>query len=154
MRTDDVSSAFSETKNIKKIGLDMPSHSGKIQATTIADNIRTGDISLPKRKNSSKGTQEMPILQKDKSLKNNNLAKDKNRSSGDNSPSKDKLLSKGENSDDILFFPEEKRKNNAINTSSFILFDMGRKYLTFSEFICNNPNGDGYYQTSTEFVRP
>ena len=41
MRSDDVSSAFSETKNIKKVGLDMPSHSGKNQATTIADNIRT-----------------------------------------------------------------------------------------------------------------
>ena len=41
MRTDDVSSASFETKNIKKVGLDMPSHSGKSQATTIADNIRT-----------------------------------------------------------------------------------------------------------------
>ena len=40
MRTDDVSSASSETKNIKKVGLDMPSHSGKSQATAIADNIR------------------------------------------------------------------------------------------------------------------
>ena len=41
MRSDDVSSASSETKNIKKVGLDMSSHSGKSQATTIADNIRT-----------------------------------------------------------------------------------------------------------------
>ena len=56
MRTYDVSSASSETKNIKKVGLDMPSHSGKSQATTIADNIRTGDISFPKGKNISKGT--------------------------------------------------------------------------------------------------
>ena len=133
--TDDVSSASSETKNIKKVGLDMACHWRKSQATTIADNIRTGDISLPKSKNISKGTQEMSILQKDKSLKNNSLAKDKNLSSGDNSPSKDKLLSKGENSDDILFFPEEKTENSVINTSSFILSDMEIKYLTFSEFI-------------------
>ena len=96
----------------------------------------------------------MPILQKDKSLKNNSLAKDKNLSNGDNSPSNDKLLSKGENSDDILFFPKEKTENNAINTSSFILSDMERKYLTFSEFIYNNPNGDGYYQTSTKSIYP
>ena len=75
MRTNDVSSTSSETKNIKKVGLDMPSLSGKNQATTIADNIRTGDISLPKSKNISEGTQEMPIIQKDKSLKNNNLGK-------------------------------------------------------------------------------
>ena len=151
-RTDDVSSASSETKNIKKVGLDMSSHSGKSQATTTADNIRTGDISLLKSKNISKGTQEMPILQKDKSLNNNSLAKDKNLSSGDNSPSKDKLLSKGENSNDILFFPEEKTEN--MITSSFILSEMERKYLTFSEFIYNNPNGDGYYQTSTESIYP
>ena len=71
MKSDDVSSASSETKNIKKVGLDMPSHSGKSQATTIADNLRTRYISLPKGKNISKGTQEMSILQKDKSLKNN-----------------------------------------------------------------------------------
>ena len=44
MRTDDVSSVFSETKNINKVGLDMSSHSRKSQATTIADNIRTRDI--------------------------------------------------------------------------------------------------------------
>ena len=41
MRIDDVSSVSSETKNINKVGLDMSSHSGKSQATTIADNIRT-----------------------------------------------------------------------------------------------------------------
>ena len=50
----------------------------------------------------------MPILQKDKSLKDNSLAKDKHLSSGDNSSLKDKLLSKGENFNDILFFPKEK----------------------------------------------
>ena len=50
VRTDDVSSVSLETKNIKKVGLDMPSHSGKSQATAIADNIRTGDISLLKSK--------------------------------------------------------------------------------------------------------
>ena len=53
-----------------------------------------GDISLFKVKNISKGIQEMPILQKDKSLKNNGLGKDRHFSSGDNSPSKDKLFSK------------------------------------------------------------
>ena len=95
MRTDDVSSISLETKNINKVGLDMSSHSGKSQATAIADNIRTGDISLSKGKNISKGIQEIPILQKDKSLK-------------DNSPPKDKLLSKGENSDETFFFLEEK----------------------------------------------
>ena len=84
MRTNDVSLVSSETKNINKVGLDMSSHSGKIQATTIADNIRTRDISLSKGKNISKCVQEMPILQKDKNLK-------------DNSPPKDILLSKEEN---------------------------------------------------------
>ena len=29
---------------------------------------------------------------------------------------------------------------------------MKRKYLTFSEFKYNNPNGDGYYQASTESI--
>ena len=96
----------------------------------------------------------MPILQKDKSLKDNSFANEKNLSNGENSPSKDKLLFKGENANDILFFPEEKRENIAINTSSFILSDMERKYLTFSEFIYNNPNGNGYYQTSTESIYP
>ena len=132
----------------------MSSNSRKSQVTTIADNIRTGDISLSKGKNISKGIQEMPIHQKDKSLKNNSLIKDKDLSSGDNNPLKDKLLSKRENSDDILFFPEEKTENNAVNTSSFISFDMERKYLTFSEFIYNNPNVNEYYQTSTESIYP
>ena len=84
VRTDDVSSASSETKNIKKVGLDMPSHSGKSKATATADNIRTENII----------------------------------------------------------------------TSSFILSEMEREYLTFSEFIYNNPNGNGYYQTSTESIYP
>ena len=87
---------------------------------------------MPKSKNISKDTQEMPILQKDKSLKNNSLAKDKNLLTGDNSPSKDKLLFKGENSDDILFFfSKEKTENSVINTSSFILSDMEKKVFDF-----------------------
>ena len=81
MRTDDVSSVSSKTKNINKVGLDMSSHSGKSKTTTIADNIRTRDISLSKGKNISKGIQEMFIIQNDKSLKDNN-------------PPNDKLLSK------------------------------------------------------------
>ena len=109
---------------------------------------------MSKGKNISKDIYEMSILQKDKSLKNNSLAKDKHLSSGDNSPTKDKLLSKGENSDDILFFLQEKIENIVINTSSFILSNMERKYLTFSEFIYNNPSGNGYYQTSTESIYP
>ena len=32
------------------------------------------------------------------------------------------------------------------------LSEMERKYLTFSEFIYNNPNGNGHYQTSTESI--
>ena len=40
MRTDDVSSVSLETKNINKVGLDMQSHSGKSQVTTIVDNIK------------------------------------------------------------------------------------------------------------------
>ena len=82
----------------------------------------------------------MPILQKDKSLK-------------DNSPPKDRLLSKGENLDETLFFPEEKIENISI-ISSMTLSEMERKYLNFSEFIYNNPNGNGYYQTSTESIYP
>ena len=54
-RTKDVSSISSNTKNINKVGLDMLSHSGKSQTTTIADYIRTEDISLSKDKNISKG---------------------------------------------------------------------------------------------------
>ena len=82
-------------KTFNKVDLDMLSYSGKSQPTTIAHNIKTGDISLFKGKNISKGIQEMPILQKDKSLK-------------DNSSPKDRLLSKGENSYETLFFPEKK----------------------------------------------
>ena len=109
VRTDDVSSVSSETKNIKKVGLDMPSHSGKSQATATADNIRTGDISLLKSKNISKGTQEMAI-QKDKSLNNNSLAKDKNLSSGDNSPSKEKSSQKEKIPMISSFFQRKKHK--------------------------------------------
>ena len=61
-------------------------------------------MSLSKDKNISKGTQKMPILQNDKSLKDNSFPKDKYLPSGDNSSSKDKLLLKGENLDDIIFF--------------------------------------------------
>ena len=39
MRTKDVFSVSSKTKNIKKVGLDMTSHPGKSQATTNVDNI-------------------------------------------------------------------------------------------------------------------
>ena len=63
MRTDDTSSASLETKNINKVGLDMLSHSGKSQTTTISNNIRTRDTSLFKGKNILKGIQEMLILQ-------------------------------------------------------------------------------------------
>ena len=131
MMTDDISSVSLETKNINKVGLDVSSHSRKSQATTITDNIRTEDISLSKRKNISKGIQEMSIFQKDKSLK-------------DNSSPKDMLISKGDNSYETLFFPEEKTKNISI-ISSTTLSDIERKYLTFSEFIYNNYNGNGYY---------
>ena len=55
MRTDDVSSVSSKTKNTNKVGLDMSSNLGKSQATTIVDNIKTGDIPLSKGKNISKG---------------------------------------------------------------------------------------------------
>ena len=96
----------------------------------------------------------MPILQKDESLKNNCLSKDKNLPSGDNSPSKDKLLLKGENADEILFFPEEKTENVVLNPLSHILSDIERKYLTFSKFIYNSPHGPGYYQTSTKSIYP
>ena len=149
VRLEDVPSVSPETKNINKVNLDMLSHSGKSQATANVDNIRIGDISLSKDKNISKGIQEMPILQKDKSLKDNSLPKDKHLPSGDNSPSNDRLLPKGENSNDTLFFPEEKTENMSITLS-----DMERKHLAFSEFIYNNPNGNGYYQTSTESIYP
>ena len=107
---------------------------------------------MSKGKNISKDIQEMPILQKDKSMKDNNLTKDKHLLSGDNNPSKDKLLYKGENFDDILFFLEIKIENIVINTSSYILSDMERVHLTFSKFIYNNPNGNEYYQTFTESI--
>ena len=77
----------------------------------------------------------MPILPKDESLVNNSHSQGKGQ---DNSPSKDKLLSKGKNPDDILFFQEEKIENAPIN-SSVIISDIEKKYLTFSEFIYDNP---------------
>ena len=40
MRTNDISSVSSETKNINKVGLDMSSHLGKSQVTAVVDNIR------------------------------------------------------------------------------------------------------------------
>ena len=55
VRIEYISSVSSEAKNILKVGLDMPSHLGKSQSTSNADNIRTGDISLSKDKNISKG---------------------------------------------------------------------------------------------------
>ena len=94
MRTEDVSSVSSKTKNINKVSLDMSSHSGKSQTIANADNIRTRDISLSKDKNISKDTQEIPILQTDKSLKDNSFLKDKHFLIGDNGPSKDRLLPK------------------------------------------------------------
>ena len=66
----------------------------------------------------------------------------------------DKLLSKEENTDEILYFPKEKTKNITINSSSFILYDIERKYLTLSEFIHNNSNGPSYFQTSFESIYP
>ena len=41
LRSEDVPSVSSKTKNINKVCLDMPSYSGKIQTTTIAGNIKT-----------------------------------------------------------------------------------------------------------------
>ena len=41
IRSEDVPSVSSETKNINKVGLDMASHSRKSQATTNTENIRT-----------------------------------------------------------------------------------------------------------------
>ena len=38
--------------------------------------------------------------------------------------------------------------------TSFILSNIERKYLTFSEFIYNNLNGPSYCQTSTESIYP
>ena len=110
MRTKDVSSVSSKTENIKKVGLDMSSNLGKSQATTIADNIGTGDISLSKNKNILKGIQEIPIIPKDESLKNNSPSKDKHLPSGKNCPPKNKLLSKGENTDESSFFQRKNQK--------------------------------------------
>ena len=150
VRTEDVSLVSSKTKNINNVGLDMSSHMRKNQATANADNIMVGYISLSKDKNISKGIQEMPILQKKENVKNNNLIQGKNQ---DNSPPMDKLLLKGENPDDILFFPEEETEKISINPT-VILSYMEKGYLTFSEFIYNNPNGKGYYQTSIESIYP
>ena len=63
-----------------------------------------------KDKNISKGIQEMHILQKDESLKNNSLKEDKHFPSGYNSPPKDKLLLKEKNSNEILFFSRGRNK--------------------------------------------
>ena len=41
LRSEDIPSVSLETKNINKVGLDMPSHLGKSQVIAIADNIRT-----------------------------------------------------------------------------------------------------------------
>ena len=86
----------------------------------------------------------MSILKKDESLKNNSPTNDKHLPSGDNSPPNDKLLLKEENANAILFFSEKKTENITINSSLFILSNIERKYLTFSEFIYNNPNRPGY----------
>ena len=88
----------------------------------------------------------MPIIQKDKSVKDNSLPKDKHLLSGDNNSSKDRLFPNEKIHMIPFFFPEEKLKNMFI-ISSITLSDMERKYLTFSEFIYNNANGNGYYQT-------
>ena len=95
----------------------------------------------------------MSILQKDKSLKDNSLPKDKHLPSRDDSPSKDRLLPKGENPDDIIFFPETRTEKILINPT-VILSEMEKGYLAFSKFIYNNPNGKGYYQTSIESIYP
>ena len=92
----------------------------------------------------------MSIISKDKGLVNNNPLYGKAQ---DNSPSNDKLLAKGENPDGILFFRKEKTKNIPLN-SSVIISDIEKKYLAFSEFIYNNPNGHGYFQISIESIYP
>ena len=51
------------------------------------------------------------------------------------------------------FFQMKKQKKIPINPT-VILSDMEKGYLTFSEFIYNNPNGKGYYQTSIESIYP
>ena len=75
----------------------------------------------------------MSILKKDESLKNNSPTNDKHLPIGDNNPPNEKLLLNGENANAILFFPEEKTENITINSSLFILSDIERKYLTFSD---------------------
>ena len=82
----------------------------------------------------------MSIIQKDKSLKDKLLPKDKHLPSGDNSPLKDRLLPKGETQMPFSFFPRKKQKKILINPN-VILSDMEKGYLAFSEFIYNNPNG-------------
>ena len=95
----------------------------------------------------------MFIIQKDKSLKDNNLSKDKHLQSGDNSLSRTDPFQKEKIQMIHSLLSEEKTKNMSI-ISSITLSDMERKYLTFSEFIYNNLNGNGYYQISTESIYP
>ena len=52
------------------------------------------------------------------------------------------------------FFPKEKGENIVLNSLLHVLSDIERKYLTFSEFIYNNPNGPGYCQISIEYIYP
>ena len=54
MRLENVPSVSLETKNINKIGLDMPSHSGKSQVIIIVDNIRKKIYPYQKTKISQK----------------------------------------------------------------------------------------------------
>ena len=51
------------------------------------------------------------------------------------------------------FFLEEETKKKPINPT-VILSDMKKGYLAFSDFIYNNPNGKGYYQTSIKSIYP
>ena len=95
----------------------------------------------------------MAILQNDESLKNNSLKEDKHLLSGDNSPPNDKLLLKGKKYDETLFFLEKEIEKIPINPI-VILSDMEKGYLAFSDFIYNNPNVKGYYQTSIESIYP
>ena len=108
MRRKDISPVSSEAKNILKVDLDMPSHTGKSQMLADADNIGIKDASRSSDKNILTGIQEMAIISKDKSLKIHSSNKDKPLLKEDNSHSNDKLLSKGETSDDIIFFRKEK----------------------------------------------
>ena len=92
----------------------------------------------------------MPILPKEKSLVNNNPSHGKTQ---DNSLSKDKLLSKGENLVTSSFFSRKKQKKILVNPT-VTLSKMEKGYLSFSEFIYNNPNGKGFYHTSIESIYP